>query len=159
MNPPEQPSVRHAVPEDVPALVALMQAFYEEASFTIEAADAEHTFVHLLRSPALGEAWVLLDEGEPAGFVVLTVSFSMEHGGLRGFVDDLYVRPASRGRGLASLALAEVKRECGRRGVRALLVETGHDNAVARRVYAAAGFADSGRLLLSQRLEGAGKEA
>jgi predicted GNAT family acetyltransferase len=36
-----------------------------------------------------------------------------------------------------------------RRGVRALHVEVGPDNLVARRLYARAGYADSGHLLLT----------
>lgn len=86
---------------------------------------------------------------EPAGFVVLTVSFSMEYGGLRGFVDDLYVRPASRGRGLAARGLDAVRRAAVARGVRALHVEVGPENDAARRLYARSGFADGGRLLLT----------
>jgi ribosomal protein S18 acetylase RimI-like enzyme len=80
---------------------------------------------------------------------VLTVSFSMEYGGLRGFVDDFYVAPQYRRRGLGHAALEEVTRACRRRGVRALLVETGPDNKAALSAYRSVGFEDSGRCLLT----------
>jgi hypothetical protein len=44
---------------------------------------------------------------------------------------------------------AEAVAEAVRRGVRALQVEVGPDNHAARRMYARAGYADSGHLILS----------
>jgi ribosomal protein S18 acetylase RimI-like enzyme len=75
----------------------------------------------------------------------------MEYGGLRGFVDDLFVRAAFRGRGLAA-ALAEVRSAAEAMGVRALLVEVGPENDSARRAYEKIGLADTGRLLLAAPL-------
>lgn len=84
-----------------------------------------------------------------AGYIVLTLSFSMEYGGLQGFVDDLFVREPYRGRGLATAALEEVRRTCEILCVRALHVEVGPANDTARGVYRRNGFEDSGRLLLT----------
>ncbi len=148
---------RPAGPDDVPALVALMAEFYAEADFPLPAANAARAFAALLADPALGAIWLAGGGGgggggdgeRPAGYAVLTVGYSMEYGGLRGFVDDLYVRPAARGRGVAAALLASVRRGCAERGVRALHVEVGPDNDAARRVYARAGFADGGHLLLT----------
>jgi GNAT superfamily N-acetyltransferase len=141
--------VRAAGPEDVPQLVALMTAFYAEAGYPLPAAPAARTFAELVADPARGRIWLLRHDGAPAGYVVLTVAFSMEYGGLRGFVDDLFVREPSRGLGLGAAALEEVRRACATLGVRALHVEVGPENAVARALYARAGFADSGHLLLT----------
>jgi GNAT superfamily N-acetyltransferase len=142
-------SVRPALPGDVPRLVALMAEFYGESGYPLPAEAAARTFRHLLADERLGRAWLLEDSGEAAGFVVLTFCFSMEYGGMQGFVDDLFVRPASRGRGLVAAGLAEVRRTCEALGVRALRVETGPENDPARRLYARSGFTDSGRLLLT----------
>ena len=116
--------IRPATMADVPALVSLMGEFYAEANFPLPVAQATHTFERLLAAPELGAVWVMSHHGAPAGFVVLTVAFSMEYGGLRGFVDDLFVAPQHRRHGLASEALDAVRQACAERGVRALLVET-----------------------------------
>ena len=145
-------SVREARSDDVPQLVALMAEFYAESDYPLPAEAAARTFEHLLADPRLGRVWLLMADGEPAGYVVLTWGFSMEYGGLRGFVDDLFVRAAHRGRGLAAAALAEVRRAAEALGVRALDVEVGPENDAARRVYARAGFEDTGRMLLAQPL-------
>ena len=144
--------VRPATSNDIPALVELMAEFYGESDYPLPIDAATRTFSALLRDPKLARAWIMEADGAPAGYVVLTVAFSMEYGGLRGFVDDLFVRSAARGRGLAAQALSELRRTAEEMGVRALLVETGPDNAIAKRVYARAGFRDSGRALLTCEL-------
>lgn len=144
--------VRQASTDDVPALVTLMSEFYAESGYPLPAAQAARTFRRLLAAPELGTVWLMTVNDAPAGFIVLTLAFSMEYGGLRGFVDDLFVAPSSRRLGLASEALGIVKQACAERGVRALLVETSLANETAVRVYRRAGFAESGRLLLSMPL-------
>jgi GNAT superfamily N-acetyltransferase len=132
-----------------------MGEFYAEADFPLPVARATATFETLLAAPQLGAVWLMLSGGAPAGFVVLTFAFSMEYGGLRGFVDDLFVAPQHRKKGLASDALDAVKQACEALGVRALLVETSLENDTAVRVYRRAGFSENGRLLLSMPLAAA----
>jgi len=142
-------TVRLASPDDIPRLVALMAEFYAEAGYPLPVDAATRTFAALIGDPRLGRVWMMEADGEPAGYVVLTVSFSMEYGGLRGFVDDLFVRPGFRGRGLAAASLAELRRTAEALGVRALLVEVGPDNDTAQRVYRRIGLEDTGHLLLA----------
>lgn len=125
--------------------------FYAEAELLKRTA-AERTFTGLLAAPTLGQAWLLECDGQPAGYVVLTVSFSMEYGGLRGFVDDFFVAKPFRRQGLGALALQAVTEECARRSVSALLVETGPANVGALSVYRRAGFVDTEHVLLKVEL-------
>ena len=145
-------SVRIARRDDVPTLVALMTEFYDEAGYSLPPEPATRAFLALLDDPRLGRVWLVESGGVPVGHLVLTLGFSMEFGGLRGFIDDFFVRPAARGKGLGAAALAAVKLECTTLGVRALLVETGPSEHPARRLYERAGFQESGRALLSQAL-------
>lgn len=144
--------IRPARLDDIPALIALMAEFYGESSYVLPEANARAAFATLLADPRLGGAWIAWVDEEPVGHAVLTVGFSMEFGGMRGFIDDLFVRQSARGRGVATALLDAVVTECNTRGVRALLVEVGPDNAGARRVYERAGLVDSGRLVLSRTL-------
>ena len=141
--------IRPANLRDVPALVALMTSFYAEADFPLPAAPAARAFEALLTDPRLGGAWLAEREGTPVGHAVLTACFSMEYGGLRAFIDDLYVRPEARGRGVGAALLAAARDSAMTRGVRALHVEVGVENATARRLYSRAGYSDSGHLHLT----------
>jgi GNAT superfamily N-acetyltransferase len=144
--------IRAALLSDVAMLATMMIEVYAEAGFPLSREPAERAFELLIRSPERGGVWLLECDATPAGFIVLTVMYAMEYGGLRGFVDDFYVRPQFRKRGLGGQALAIVKAHCLARSIRALFVQTGPDNAVAQRVYKRAGFTDTGHLLFVQPL-------
>lgn len=146
------PEIRPATAADIPALVALMTAFYAESDLPLRTGPASRAFAALLADERLGGVWLAECDGVAVGHAVLTVCFSMEHGGLRGFIDDLYVRPDARGQGAGARLLATVRAAATERGVRALHVEVGPDNERARRLYARAGYADSGHLFLSLTL-------
>ncbi|MEO7966229.1 MAG: GNAT family N-acetyltransferase [Gemmatimonadaceae bacterium] len=144
--------VRVAKAEDVPVLVALMSAFYAESDFPLPVEAATRTFDALIGDPSLGRVFVMEVGGRPAGFGVLTVAFSMEYGGLRGFVDDFFVAPEFRRLGLGAAALQAMEHDARAMGVRALLVETGHDNPRALSVYGRHGFVDTGHMLMTKPL-------
>lgn len=141
-----------ATRDDIATLIELMSEFYAEANFPLPVANARRAFETLLSDPRLGGVWIATTAEGPAGYVVLTVAFGMEYGGLRGFIDDLFVRATVRGRGVAAALLDAVTKDCVARGVRSLNVEVGPENDAGRRVYERAGFADSGRLLLGRAL-------
>jgi GNAT superfamily N-acetyltransferase len=141
--------VRLATLTDSETLVEMMRQFYAESGAPFSEASAARCFETLLDDSRLGQIWMIEYDGHPAGFVVLTVSFSMQSGGLRGLVEDFYVAPQFRRRGLGHAALEEVKRACIRRGVRALLVESGSASDAALNAYRSVGFVDSGQCLLT----------
>jgi ribosomal protein S18 acetylase RimI-like enzyme len=143
------PDIRPATVADVPALVGLMAEFYAEAGFPLPAGPAAQAFETLLTDTRLGAVWLAESSGTPVGHIVLTVCFSMEYGGLRGFIDDLYVQPAARGQGVAAGLLGAARDGAVARGVRSLHVEVGSDNDAARRLYERAGYVESGHLFLS----------
>lgn len=126
---------RRATCADIPPLVALMQEFYAEAAIPLDPAWATQAFASLLEDPRRGATWLLERDGAPVGHVVLSLRFAMEFGGLLGYVDDLFVRPAARRSGAAAAGLAALMAECRRLGCRALEVEVGADNAGAQALY------------------------
>ena len=148
-------TLRRATAEDIPALVTLMDEFYAEAGFPLDRAWASATFSALLAAPARGAAWIILNGNESAGYAVLTVRFSMEHGGLDAFIDDLFVRLPHRRRGMGHMALRALFGECKQRGVLAVHVEVGRDNHAANALYASHKLAlrPDERQLLTVRLD------
>ena len=147
-------TVRNAAQADIPALVDLMQEFYAEAGYPLDRGWAAASFSALLSDDSRGAAWVVSHDTEPAGYVVLTVRFSMEYGGLDAFIDDLFVRLPFRRRGLGRAALDALFGECERRGVLAVHVEVGADNGAAKALYRGYGLdpPSDGRQMLTTRL-------
>jgi ribosomal protein S18 acetylase RimI-like enzyme len=146
--------VREALPEDVGTLVELMDEFYAEAGYVLDRGEARTSFEVLIGEPRLGQVWLVEEDGgEVAGYLVVTFVFAMEHAGSMAVVDDFFVRPAARGRGLGTDALAWVRRECAELGLRAMRVEVGHDNEVAQAVYRRNSFAAVDRRLMVTTLD------
>lgn len=67
----------------------------------------------------------------------------MEYGGLMACLDDLFVAPQSRNKGLTTTALVQVRDFCKSIGVRAITVEMSHTNGAAQTVYRRLGFAEA----------------
>jgi GNAT superfamily N-acetyltransferase len=144
--------MRKASPDDIPRLVAFMAEFYAEADYPLNRGRAAEAFAALLADERLGHVWLIEKDSEAVGHLIVTLWFSMEYGGLIAFVDDLFVRRPFRRAGLGAAALAEARAFCARLGIRAILVETGHDNEPAQAVYRRSGFELTERLRLTLRL-------
>lgn len=145
-------SVRPASLHDIEQLVALMSEFYAESGYPLNADRSAAAFRELLDDEHLGRVWLLEAGGAIAGYLVLTMGYSMEYGGLDAFIDDLFVRPAVRNRGLGTAAVEEARAYCRARGVRAIHLEAEVGNVVAQRIYRNAGLESTDRQLLTLRL-------
>lgn len=141
--------MRKAGAEDIPLLIGLMREFYAEGGYELEPTRAAEAFAAVISDERLGFVWIIQDGQEDVGHAVLTLRYAMEYGGMVGCLDDLYVRPAWRNKGLSTAGLAAVRKFCENLAIRALTVEVGFDNVPAQRVYERAGFVEAaGRQLL-----------
>ncbi len=133
--------MRPAGSRDVPTLAELMVSFYAESGYVLDEARAARAFESLIADPRLGLVWIVQREAADVGYIVVTFVYGMEYGGLMAVVDDFYVRPDSRGRGLGTATLIEARHICAGRGIRAMSVRVAGDNVAAQIVYGRAGFA------------------
>jgi GNAT superfamily N-acetyltransferase len=146
--------MRRAIPNDIPTLVALMSQFYGEAGYELDQALAGRALGAMLADERLGYVWLIDAEGSSVGYVVLSLRFGMEYGGLMACIDDLFVAPHSRNKGLSTAALIEVRDFCKQIGIRAITVEVGHGNRPAQTVYRRLGLVEApDRQLLVLALE------
>ena len=72
-------------------------------------ADRRHGFILVARAP----------DGSPIGVAYASSLLSLEHGGVSGWIEELYVSPQWRGRGIGSRLLAEVVARAKESGWRA----------------------------------------
>jgi ribosomal protein S18 acetylase RimI-like enzyme len=104
----------------------------------------------LLRGDAFGHAWLIRVGGVPAGFVVVSLGYSVEYGGRDAFIDELYVAPEFRRQGLGGRAVRFAERFCRRRGVTTVHLEVARGNRAANATYRRAGFEAHGLVLMSK---------
>jgi diamine N-acetyltransferase len=143
---------RPAVPEDLPRLLSLQQAYYAGERYRFLEPLARKVWHALLSDPGLGSTWVVEAGSGLVGYVVLTLGWSLEYGGRDAAIDELYIVPEWRGQGLARDALRVVEAACAERGVKALHLEVERDNQGAQILYRRHGFEDGGRVLMTKLL-------
>ena len=135
--------MRKASLVDVQQLVTMMAEFYSDSPYKLNPRRATETFTSLLADERLGHVWFIQANSKDVGYVVVTLCYSMNYGGLSAIVDDFFIRPAFRGAGLGKATMEEVRSYYASRGVRAMHVETGRDNTPALAVYRRTGFVDT----------------
>ncbi len=130
-----------------------MTAFYAEAGYELDRERSVGAFATILGDERLGYTWIIQQESHEVGYLVLTLKYAMEFGGVIACLDDIYVQPVWRNKGLSTAALLEVRSFCEATGIRAVTVEVGYKNAAAQATYRRAGFtAASDRQLLTLAL-------
>lgn len=116
-------SIRPASPDDVPLILSLIRelAEYEKLSHEVVATEAMLRASLFPAPPARPAAEVLIGElgGRAQGFALYFQSYSTFLARPGVYLEDLFVRPAARGRGLGAallsrLAAIATERGCGR---------------------------------------------
>jgi GNAT superfamily N-acetyltransferase len=117
---PADLQIARATAEDVPVILALVKALaeYERMSQEVVADDAS-VYASLFGPSPSAEVVIARAGGEPAGFAVWFHNYSTFLGRRGLYLEDLFVVPEWRGRGigralLTHLAQVAVARNCGR---------------------------------------------
>lgn len=138
-------------PEDLERLAALVAAFHEEAGIALEDAARREALVPLLEGGPHGAAYLIGPARAPIGYVLITFGWSVSAGGLEAKIDEIFVRPGVRGRGVASEVLRSLPRALKQGGVRALRLEADRDDARMQVLCTRAGLAAQPQLLVALR--------
>ena len=144
--------LRPATVGDLDGLLPLLRDFYAEDRHPFDASAVRAALEGLVRNPTLGRAFLIEDGDALAGYLVVTFGYSLEFRGRDAFLDELYVAPAHRGRGLGREALRVAEACCLEAGARALHLEVRHDNEAAQGLYRSWGFGDRENYLMSKAL-------
>ncbi|NYZ63983.1 GNAT family N-acetyltransferase [Luteimonas sp. SJ-16] len=126
----------------------MMRAFYDEEGLVFDAVRIAGAARALLDAPDTGTV-LLLGDAADLGYLVLTRGFSLEQGGGFALLDELFIAPHARCRGLGAAALEIAKRHVRTWGVRTLRLEVHRRNPRARVLYLRSGFHDDQRDLLT----------
>ena len=117
-----------------------MEEMYAELGTPMDRDDARRGFADLIADPRLGRAYLLMSGDAVAGYVVFTLGFTLQFGGRDAFIDDLYIRPAFRDRGLGAAALQRLREEAEAMDVRAIHLLVARTNPRAEALYRRSGF-------------------
>lgn len=140
-----------AKPADLDRLLPLVAAFHAEMHIDQSDEGRRAGIAPLLEGSPLGAVYIVGPALAPIGYVVVTFGWSVEFAGMDGFVDEIYIRPGVRGRGIASEVLSGLCKALAGAGVRALHLEVDKDDEATQRLYERLHFQIRDRYTLMSR--------
>ncbi|MEP2533184.1 GNAT family N-acetyltransferase [Shimia sp.] len=141
-----------AGPDDLAPLAKLVAAFHAEMKIDQDEDARQNALIPLLEGSPYGAIYILGPRRAPVGYVIVTFSWSVEFGGLDAFVDEFFIRPGVRRRGVGSDVLIALPKALSDAGIRAFHLEVDREDAAAQRLYTRAGFRPRDRYMLMTRL-------
>ena len=138
--------IRLATIADLDALLPLVQAyrvFYQREPD----AQRERAFIEAHLRNGTSTIYIAEVDGAAVGFMQLFKTYSTVRLANSWILEDLFVMPESRGRGVASELLARALEHARADGACGMFLETAQDNVTAQRVYERAGWTREGHFL------------
>ncbi len=137
------------VTTDIETIVLLMQDFYAIDNYPIDLKVSKSLFKEFIANENLGKAWLILNEEEVVGYVILTFIFSFEYQGKIAFLDELYLTKQARGKGIGNQAIQFVLNESKKLSLKLIYLEIENHNQNAQKLYIANGFEFHNRKLMA----------
>lgn len=137
---------------DIDLAVRLMRDFYAIDNYPIDTEKSASLLAQFIANPDLGRIWLIEDNGKTVGYIILTFIFSFEYGGTIAFVDELYLSPEARGKGIGKSSIAFIASEAAKLSLKLLYLEVEHHNSNAQKLYLAAGFSEHKRKFMQYKI-------
>lgn len=133
--------IRKIRKEDKDEYVKMAKSFYisDAVDHNILEKHIQDTFDELMRSDEYAMAYIMELEGNTAGYALLARTFSQEAGGIVLWVEELYVKPEYRCRGLGHEFFSYLEKNLCT-GVKRIRLETEESNKRAMAFYKSLGF-------------------
>lgn len=129
-----------AKPADLTKLCDMVAAFHTEAAIDSTQTSRQAAIGPLLDGIPHGAAYLIGPARSPIGYVIITFGWSVEFGGMDGYIDEIYVRPTIRNRGIASEVLSDLPKALAGAGLKALHRKLDRQSEANQRLYTRAGF-------------------
>jgi GNAT superfamily N-acetyltransferase len=127
--------IRPARTDEIEEMLPLIRAYCEFYETRPNDAGLREMFETLINEPGQGSVFIARSEGRAVGFATLDWKWSSLKAGRVGYLEDLFVDPAARGRGIADALIEVCASRCRELGRPAMLWMTAPDNHRAQRVY------------------------
>ncbi|MGC5172620.1 GNAT family N-acetyltransferase [Microbacterium sp. DT81.1] len=134
-------SVRRATPADAPAAARLLHDFNTEFEAATPGVQVLSDRLHTLLSGAV--TWVLLAGEPPVGIAVVTLRPNVWYEGPVALLDELYVVPELRSRGIGGALIERLLADATTDGVSAIEINVDEGDVDAQRFYERHGFSNT----------------
>lgn len=119
---------------DFDLLDRLVAAHHAEAGIEQPPEARAAALAPLLDGTAHGAVYLIGPPRSPVGYMVIGFGWSVAKGGVEAKIDELFIRPGVRRRGMATEALVSLMQALARHEVRAVRLEVSPQNEAAQRL-------------------------
>lgn len=140
-----------ATADDIDRLLPLVAAFHAEQGIAQDDETRRKALMPLLEGSPLGAVYLVGPRRAPIGYACLGFGWSLAFGGMDAFLDEIYIRPGVRRRGIGSEVLSTLPRALAGAGITAMHLEVRRDDQAARSLYERAKFAPREPYMLMTR--------
>ena len=135
-------AIRKITSEDRDFFIAASKAFYASAAVAHDVPASYHltTFEELMNSEVYQSGYILEVDGASVGYALVSKTFSHEAGGTVWWLEELYILPEYRGKGLGRSYFDFIEKAAAENGVRRLRLEVEPDNTRAAKLYFNLGY-------------------
>lgn len=137
---------------DIEIITQMMSDFYAIDNYPIDIEHSKKLFHEFITNENLGKAWLLHEDDEIIGYVMLTYVFSFEYGGKIAFIDELYLKEKARGKGIGGKTVEFIKLESTKLSLKLLYLEVENHNEKAQKLYLAHDFVIHNRKLMKYKI-------
>ena len=130
----------------------MMQDFYAIDNYPIDIDVSKKLFQEFIANEKLGQVWLIYSNKNIVGYLILTYIFSFEYQGRIAFLDELYIKESSRGKGIGKQAINFIKEQAALTNVKLIYLELENHNENAQKLYLANDFEVHNRKLLKLKL-------
>lgn len=135
----------------IESITQMMCDFYAIDNYPIDVADTRILFQEFIADENLGKSWLIFDDDEIVGYVILTFVFSFEYKGRLAFLDELYIKESARGKGIGKKTIAFLKEQVSYLNVKMMYLEVESHNQNAQKLYLAHDFVFHNRKIMKHK--------
>ncbi len=139
-------------PEEFSEVLDMMENFYEIDNYPFDRLRSMQNLKLFISDKNLGRIWRIICDQMTAGYLILTFGFSFEHNGRDAFIDELFLKPEYRSRGIGKIVMKFIDNEARRLGIHIVHLEVEQHNTGGYNLYESMGYRSNGRALLSKKI-------
>lgn len=140
--------------DDAPRLAPLVAALAREEGTKPVEYDRLTAIIRRLIETAASDFLLATLDDQPVGCLQISWRLSTWHGAPYAYLEDVYVVPPWRSRGIGRRLLGEATVQAGVKGADQLMLDVRMENTTARRLYEHIGFNTSSSILMKRTIVG-----
>ncbi len=132
--------IKKASKSETDEILKLMHGLYDHNYIPFEKDNIRSALMKLLNDETLGHIWTVYDNDAIVGYFIVSLVYSLEHGGQIAIIDEIYVKEEHRNQGCGGAMLGAIQDFCRTNDVHAISLEVEKHNVNAQVFFQIKGY-------------------